>query len=101
MNSVTVQRWTSPFHLNAFTKFLKPLMDQTFGWLVYEEDDLMFDGTLLDESKRDFIQNKYGDLKKIGIPLYNRGRKAFEGRQVQENIRQMLLAADLVTVTTD
>lgn len=35
------------------------------------------------------------------IPKFNRGRKAFEPPQVQENIRLMLNAADFVTVTTD
>jgi len=42
----------------------------------------MFDGTLLNENKREYIEKKYGDLKKNGIPLYNRGRKAFEGAAV-------------------
>lgn len=35
------------------------------------------------------------------IPKFNRGRAAFEPPQIQENIRQMLNAADFVTVTTD
>jgi hypothetical protein len=35
------------------------------------------------------------------IPLFNRGRKAFEGKHVQNNIKEMLNAADFVTVTTD
>lgn len=35
------------------------------------------------------------------IPKFNRGRKAFEGEAVQNNIRQILNAADFVTVTTD
>lgn len=44
-------------------------MDQNGGWLLYEEDDLMFDGTLLNEEKRQYIEEKYGkDLKKISIP---------------------------------
>lgn len=63
-----------------FCKFLKPLMDGNCGWLVYAIDDNMSDKS---------------------IPLYNRGRAAFEGEQVQSNIRQMLNAADFVVVTTD
>ena len=55
-------------------------MDANSGWLIYEIDDNMSDEC---------------------IPKFNRGRKAFEGEQVQSNIRQMLNAADFVTVTTD
>ena len=77
-------------------------MDRNGGWLVYEIDDMMFDGTFLgtDEEKARLVE-KYGDLNKNSIPLYNRGRPAFEGERVQRNIRQMLNQADLVTVTTD
>lgn len=35
------------------------------------------------------------------IPLFNRGRKAFESDEIQNNIREMLNTADFVTVTTD
>lgn len=102
MNSVTVQRWISPQQRELFTKFLKPVMQQNCGWLVYEIDDLMFDGTLLNESKREYIESKYGkDFTAISIPLFNRGRKAFEGADVQSNIKEMLNTADIVTVTTD
>ena len=55
-------------------------MDANSGWLVYEIDDNMSDKC---------------------IPKFNRGRAAFEGDKVQSNIRQMLNAADFVTVTTD
>ena len=101
MTSVTVQRWISDQQKNIFCKFLKPLMDANSGWLVFEEDDDMFDGTLLNESKRELIEKKYGRLIDVGIALYNRGRRAFEGAHVQQNIKDMLLAADFVTVTTD
>jgi len=101
MNSVKVQRWISDSQTNIFTKFLKPLMDANTGWLFYEIDDLMFDGTILDESKRQLIEEKYGKKGENSIPFFNRGRKAFEGKQVQSNIRQMLNAADFMTVTTD
>lgn len=101
MNSVAVQRWISDSQTNIFLKFLKPLMDANTGWLFYEIDDLMFDGTILDESKRQLIEEKYGKKCENSIPLHNRGRKAFEGKQVQSNIQQMLNGADFVTVTTD
>lgn len=101
MNSITVQRWISTQQKDILCKFFKPLMDANSGWVRYEEDDAMFDGTLLDESKRDFLEKKYGNLVEASIPLFNRGRKAFEGKEVQQNIKDMLNAADLVTVTTD
>ena len=55
-------------------------MDMNSGWLIYEIDDNMSDQC---------------------IPKFNRGRKAFEGEHIQNNIKQMLNAADFVTVTTD
>lgn len=55
-------------------------MDAQSGWLIYEIDDNMSDKC---------------------IPKYNRGREAFEGEQVQSNIKEMLNTADFVTVTTD
>ena len=57
-------------------------MDANSGWVRYEEDDGMFDGTLLDESNRDFLEKIYGNLVEASIPLFNRGRKAFEGKEV-------------------
>lgn len=80
INSVTIQRWISDQHQNLMMKFLKPLMDANSGWIIYEIDDNMSD--------------KY-------IPLFNRGRKAFEGEKIQNNIRTMLNSADFVKVTTD
>lgn len=55
-------------------------MDQNSGWLIYEIDD---------------------NMSSEFIPKFNRGRAAFEPKQIQENIRLMLNAADFVTVTTD
>lgn len=77
-------------------------MDMNSGWLVYEIDDMMFDGTFLgtEEEKKKLVE-KYGNLLENSIPLFNRGRGAFEGERVQNNIRTMLNAADFVTVTTD
>ena len=80
MTSVTVQRWINDSQKDLFCRFLKPMMDSRSGWLIYEIDDNMSDAC---------------------IPKFNRGRKAFEGEHVQDNIKQMLLAADFVTVTTD
>lgn len=78
-------------------------MDQKCGWTIYEIDDLMFDGTLLDanEEKRAKIEKKYGNLRNASIPKFNRGRKPFEGEVSQRAIKTMLNAADFVTVTTD
>ena len=55
-------------------------MDANSGWLMYAIDDNMAD---------------------LHIPKYNRGRAAFEGEQVQNNIREMLNTADFVVTTTD
>ena len=55
-------------------------MDANCGYLIYEIDD---------------------NMSEKHIPLFNRGRKAFEPPQVQAQIREMLNAADFVTVTTD
>ena len=55
-------------------------MDANCGWIIYEIDDNMSDRE---------------------IPKYNRGRKAFEGSHIQENIKALLNASDFVTVTTD
>lgn len=101
VNSVTVQRWISDSQVNMITKFLKPIMDANTGWLNYEIDDLMYDGTILDQNNKDLILEKYGDKSQNSIPFFNRGRKAFEGAQVQNNIKTMLNASDFVIVTTD
>lgn len=80
MTSVTVQRWIADDHVDVVKTFLKPICDSQGGWFIYEIDDNMSD--------------KY-------IPLFNRGRKAFEGEKVQNNIKELLNMADLVTTTTD
>ena len=102
MQSVTVQRWISDGQRDLFLKFLRPLMDANCGWLVYEIDDMMFDGTFLGtKDERRALEAKYGDLQQCSIPLFNRGRGSFEGESVQRNIKAMLNAADFITVTTD
>lgn len=79
MTSVTIQRWISEQQRQIVEKFLKPLCDRNSSWLIYEIDDAMHDSS---------------------IPLFNRGRKAFEGEKVQSDIKAMLDAADLITTTT-
>ena len=78
-------------------------MERKHGWTIYEIDDLMFDGTLLDadNEKRKMLEQKYGNLRDASIPKFNRGRKPFEGEESQRAIKIMLNTADLVTVTTD
>lgn len=78
-------------------------MDRRQGWTIYEIDDLMFDGTLLDanENRRAALEQKYGNLRNASIPKFNRGRRPFEGEAPQRAIKTMLNAADFVTVTTD
>jgi len=78
-------------------------MDKRGGWTIYEIDDLMFDGTLLDadDAKKKELEDKYGNLRNASIPKFNRGRRPFEGEETQRAIKTMLNAADFVTVTTD
>lgn len=80
VNTVTVQRWTTPQQEQLITNFLKPICDGNSGWLIYEIDDLMVD---------------------YEIPQFNKGRIGFEDPKVQESIKKMLNTVDFVTVTTD
>lgn len=80
MTSVSVQRWISTEQKKVFLNYFKPLCEMNHGWLMYHIDD---------------------DMWYKHIPIYNRGRKAFEGDEVQTNIREMLNGADFVIVTTD
>ena len=61
-------------------KLIRPVTDQNRAWFIYAIDDAMH----------------YED-----IPLFNRGRPAFASDKIQDNIRYMMNAADLVVVTTD
>ena len=55
-----------------------------------------------EKNKKENLEEKYGNqLKTVGIPKYNRGRRSFEGKKVQQNIKAMLNNADFVIVTTD
>lgn len=80
VNTITIQRWITDQHRDIVEKFLKPISEQNRSWLIYEIDDLM-------------------DVKEI--PLYNRGRVGFESPEIQSNIKAILDACDIITVTTD
>lgn len=77
VSSVTVQRWISDEQREIFLNFLKPLSEQNSFQLIYEIDDCMSNKT---------------------IPIYNRGAIAYNNPKIQDNIKQMLNAADFVTV---
>ena len=77
---VRVQRQVNDAQCQYFLKFLKPLSEQFGFWLVYEIDDVI----------------TYED-----IPKYNMGRKAYDNQQFFANVKNMLNAADLITVTTE
>lgn len=80
ITSINVQRWISEDQMKLFCNFFKPICEMNNAFLIYHIDDDMYD--------------KH-------IPLYNKGRKAFEGEQVQNQIKTMLNTADFVVVTTD
>lgn len=80
MTSVTCQRWISDQQKDLFCKYLKSIMDNNCGWLIYAIDD---------------------NMAAEHIPLYNRGRAAFESKKTQDNIREMLNTADFVVTTTE
>lgn len=77
---VRLQRQVNDAQASYFLKFLKPLSDQYGFWIQYEIDDVI----------------KYED-----IPLYNTGRMAYENKQFFANVKNMLGAADIITVTTE
>lgn len=80
MNSVMVQRLVDDEQTKFFMELLKPYSDAFAFWTVYNIDDAMH----------------YKDIVK-----FNKGRKAFVGDKLQQNIRTMLNNADFVLVTTD
>ena len=77
---VRLQRQVSNSQCEYFLKFLAPLSNSIGFWLIYEIDDVI----------------GYED-----IPAYNHSRKAFETKTFFDNVKNMLGAADLITVTTD
>ena len=77
VDSVTIQRWIFDDHRNMLEKFLLPVTRKTGTKLIYEIDDSMGD-----------------------VPPYNKGGVFFKDEKIQDNIRYMLNACDLVTVTT-
>jgi glycosyltransferase involved in cell wall biosynthesis len=80
ITSISVQRWISTEQKKVFLNFFKPICEMNNAFLMYHIDD---------------------DMWYKHIPIYNRGREAFEGEEIQNNIREMLNAADFVVVTTD
>lgn len=79
MNSVTIQRWITDWQRDYVEKFLYPVTRKEGVWLIYEIDDAMGNND---------------------IPLYNRGRNAYQGDNIQNNIKFMLDKSDIVVVTT-
>lgn len=79
MNSVWIQRWTTPDLYKLVKDFFVPVFKQTGTKLIYEIDDL--------------TDANY-------IPLYNSGREAFVSVETQEAIKGMLQLSDYVVVTT-
>jgi hypothetical protein len=77
---VRLQRQVSDAQAKFFLDFLKPLSKIYGFWTIYEIDDVI----------------DYRD-----IPIYNIARTSFTGKNFNDNIKNMLLAADFVTVTTE
>ena len=80
MNSVMVQRLVDDAQLKFFTELIKGCSEAFGFWVIYNIDDAMH----------------YNDIVK-----FNKGRPAFVGEKVQENIKKMLNDSDFVLVTTD
>lgn len=76
---VRLQRQVSDAQCDYFMRFLKPLSEQFGFWLSYELDDAV----------------RYED-----IPPYNIARKAFDNKNFFNNVKNMLQASDVITVTT-
>lgn len=74
-----MQRWLTDGQRDYVEKFLYPVTRKEGVWLLYEIDDAM---------------------GKDDIPLYNRGRNAFQNDNIQNNIKFMLDKSDIVVVTT-
>jgi len=77
---VRLQRQVNDAQCNYFLKFLKPLSEQFGFWLIFEIDDC---------------------IQYEAIPKYNMGRKAYENKQFFANVKNMLQASDIITVTTE
>lgn len=80
LNMFMVQRLLSDEQYKFFMGLLVPYSNAFNFWTVYNIDDAMH----------------YND-----IPHYNRGRAAFANDKIQQNIKEMLNAADFVFTTTD
>lgn len=76
---VRLQRQVSNQQCQFFLKFLKPLSESLGFWLVYEIDDV---------------------IAHDDIPAYNMARDTFNRNEFFDNVKNMLEASDLITVTT-
>ena len=77
---VRLQRQVNDAQCEYFLKFLAPLSKSIGFWLIYEIDDVI----------------GYED-----IPKYNHAREAFKNEKFFNNVKNMLEAADFITVTTE
>ena len=79
LSSVKTQRQATPNQLKFF-EFLRKVLDQTGGKLIYEVDDIIF---------------------KDDIPDFNRCKEAFIDDKIVHSAKTMMSIADEVTVTCD
>ncbi len=79
VSTIKFQRQATP-HQRDFIKQLFDLRKQTNNKIMYEVDDVVF------------IED---------IPLYNRNRDAFQSKEIQDAIKDMLSMMDEITVTCD
>lgn len=77
---VKLQRQVNNVQAQFFTRFLKPLSQQMGFFLCYEVDDVI----------------SFSD-----IPDYNSAKSAFDNKEFFSNVKNMLEACDLMTVTTE
>lgn len=80
LNSLMIQRWIHDPQIDMMKRFLYPVSHRFNFWTIYNIDDAMGDND---------------------IPRYNRGRRAFVGKHIQDNIRYMLNSSDFILTTTD
>lgn len=80
MNVVMIQRYIDDTQEKIFNQALVPYSKAFSFWTIYNIDDAMH--------AKDIVK-------------YNRGRRAFLGDRIQNNIKSMLNNADFVLTTTD
>ena len=79
VKAVKIQRQATPAQ-REFTKFLKKMMEQSNGKVIYEIDDV----TLSED-----------------IPLYNKNREAFVSEEIRQSVIDIMNMCDEITVTCD